>query len=94
MTIANVQFDELAREGLAVRAVLALVPQQARLLVRLSAEERREVVSDQFEHLVSVNVLTREQANISSRHSWPARNRRGSYPRSIHCGRPADALSS
>jgi hypothetical protein len=62
VTTAHRPMDELAREGLAVRTVLELVPLQARVLVRLPADSRRLLIQEQLEHLASVDALTNEQA--------------------------------
>jgi hypothetical protein len=54
---------QLAREAIAARAVLALAPHQAQTIVRLPTEARREVYGVSLDHLVSVGLLTGQQAD-------------------------------
>lgn len=55
------EFDP-ALEGLAARTVLALLPQQAQVLVRLSTDSRRDVLQHHVEHLAKRGVVSPEQS--------------------------------
>jgi hypothetical protein len=62
MNAAVAVADDQALTGLALQAVSTILPAQAEIIVRLSADARREVVAKHIDYLMARNVLTSTEA--------------------------------